>query len=217
MMPENKSIVAGGPSPYDLQRRTTPDRRQTMTTSLTFKALGAGHPHHARAGRRRAFRWPIVLAAALASVAVPVSACEKSATIVASTSSETRVVATFTGEFADGVPVYRLPAINVVGRPSGGRRDDAARRRIAPRFSKRVRARKQRLPQPIRRGRESVAEVGGAAWEGSDTRFGKTMWQGVDSEIFRRTRDTAGKYVFTRVRPNTQTNPCRLVPGRLQP
>src|SRR5204862_3019474 len=29
----------------------------------------------------------------------------------------------------------------------------------------------------------TIAEVGGAIWEGSETRFGKTMWQGIDSEI----------------------------------
>jgi len=29
----------------------------------------------------------------------------------------------------------------------------------------------------------TIAEIGGAIWEGSDDRFGKTMWQGIDSEI----------------------------------
>src|SRR5215468_8110022 len=29
----------------------------------------------------------------------------------------------------------------------------------------------------------TIAQVGGALWEGSETRFGKTMWQGIDSEI----------------------------------
>jgi hypothetical protein len=54
----------------------------------------------------------------------------------------------------------------------------------------------------------TVAEVGGAVWEGSETRFGKTMWQGIDSEIISGASATIGKYVFTRVRPSTENNPC---------
>lgn len=89
-----------------------------MTTSLTFQAVDPGRPHDAHAGGRRPFRWPIVLAAALAAIAAQVSACDKSVTPVASMSGEgnARGAATFTGKFVDGVPVYRLPAINVVGR-----------------------------------------------------------------------------------------------------
>ena len=34
----------------------------------------------------------------------------------------------------------------------------------------------------------TIAQVGGALWEGSETRFGKTMWQGIDSEIISRRR-----------------------------
>jgi len=54
-------------------------------------------------------------AAMLVAVAAPVSACDKSAKLVAS-AAETRSAATFTGEFVNGAPVYRLPAITVVGR-----------------------------------------------------------------------------------------------------
>ena len=54
----------------------------------------------------------------------------------------------------------------------------------------------------------TAAEVGGAVWEGSETRFGKTMWQGIDSEIFAAIGTQAGKYIFTRVRPATENNPC---------
>ena len=32
-------------------------------------------------------------------------------------------------------------------------------------------------------GALTIAQVGGALWEGSESRFGKTMWQGIDSEI----------------------------------
>ena len=54
----------------------------------------------------------------------------------------------------------------------------------------------------------TVAQIGGAVWEGSETRFGKTMWQGIDSEIIAGVSATAGKHTFTRVRPRTTDNPC---------
>jgi undecaprenyl-diphosphatase len=58
-----------------------------------------------------------------------------------------------------------------------------------------------------------VAEVGGAVWQGSDTRFGKTMWQGIDSEIIGGVSATAGKYIFTRTRPADANNPCLWFQG----
>jgi membrane-associated phospholipid phosphatase len=54
----------------------------------------------------------------------------------------------------------------------------------------------------------TVAETGGAVWEGAETRLGKTMWQGIDSEIIGGVMATAGKYVFTRVRTSNTDNPC---------
>jgi membrane-associated phospholipid phosphatase len=57
-------------------------------------------------------------------------------------------------------------------------------------------------------GALTVAQVGGALWEGSETPFGRTMWQGIDSEIIAGAGATAGKYIFTRVRPSTEDNPC---------
>ena len=57
-------------------------------------------------------------------------------------------------------------------------------------------------------GALTVAEIGGAVWEGSETRLGKTMWQGIDSEIIAGITATAGKYIFTRARPSTADNPC---------
>jgi len=59
----------------------------------------------------------------------------------------------------------------------------------------------------------TVAEIGGAIWEGSDSRFGKTMWQGIDSELIGAGAAEAGKYIFTRVRPNTEDNPCLWFQG----
>jgi len=54
----------------------------------------------------------------------------------------------------------------------------------------------------------TIAEIGGAVWEGAESRFGKTMWQGIDSEIIADLSAQAGKYIFTRTRPSTTDNPC---------
>ncbi|HQR10937.1 MAG TPA: phosphatase PAP2 family protein [Casimicrobiaceae bacterium] len=62
-------------------------------------------------------------------------------------------------------------------------------------------------------GALTIAQIGGAAWEGSETRFGKTMWQGIDSEVISGAAATAGKYIFTRVRPNVDDNPCLWFQG----
>ena len=62
-------------------------------------------------------------------------------------------------------------------------------------------------------GALTVAQIGGAVWEGAETRFGKTLWQGMDSEIISATTATVGKYAFTRVRPSTENNPCLWFKG----
>jgi membrane-associated phospholipid phosphatase len=62
-------------------------------------------------------------------------------------------------------------------------------------------------------GALTAAQIGGAVWEGSDTRFGKTMWQGIDSEIIGGVSATAGKYIFTRTRPSDANNPCLWFQG----
>ena len=54
----------------------------------------------------------------------------------------------------------------------------------------------------------TIAEVGGAVWEGAETRFGRTLWQGIDSELIATVAATAGKSIFTRVRPTGSDNPC---------
>jgi len=59
----------------------------------------------------------------------------------------------------------------------------------------------------------TLAQIGGAFWEGSDTRLGKTMWQGIDSEIVAGVAAQAGKYIFTRARPNQGDNPCLWFQG----
>lgn len=54
----------------------------------------------------------------------------------------------------------------------------------------------------------TLAQVGGAVWEGAETRFGKTMWQGIDAEIIAGVTSEAGKYAFQRVRPAVENDPC---------
>ena len=75
----------------------------------------------------------------LVAIAAPVSACDKTAAQIASTSGETRNTATFTGEFVNRAPVYRLPAITVVGRRQADvaktQRDDGMARSARSRAS----------------------------------------------------------------------------------
>ena len=59
----------------------------------------------------------------------------------------------------------------------------------------------------------TIAQVGGAFWEGSETRFGKTMWQGIDAQLVASVSAQAGKYIFTRARPDQANNPCLWFQG----
>lgn len=59
----------------------------------------------------------------------------------------------------------------------------------------------------------SIAGLGGAIWEGSETRFGKTMWQGAEAEAIGGASAAVGKYIFTRERPNETDNPCLWFQG----
>ena len=54
----------------------------------------------------------------------------------------------------------------------------------------------------------TAAQIGGAAWEGAETRFGKTMWQGIDSQLVTVAATQVMKYSFARVRPADTDNPC---------
>jgi undecaprenyl-diphosphatase len=53
----------------------------------------------------------------------------------------------------------------------------------------------------------SVAEIGGALWEGSESRLGKTLWQTMDSQLLAVSSATVMKYAFTRERPSETSNP----------
>ncbi len=59
----------------------------------------------------------------------------------------------------------------------------------------------------------TVAQIGGALWEGADSRLGRTMWQGMDAEAIGSLAATAGKHVFTRERPAANNDPCRWFQG----
>ncbi len=52
-----------------------------------------------------------------------------------------------------------------------------------------------------------AADLGGALWEGSESRLGKTLWRTIDSEILAAGSTTAMKYAFTRERPAKTDNP----------
>jgi membrane-associated phospholipid phosphatase len=60
----------------------------------------------------------------------------------------------------------------------------------------------------------TAGQIGGAVWEGSESRFGKTMWQGIDAEIIAGVSAEAGKYIFTRTRPAQADNPCLWFQGK---
>jgi hypothetical protein len=53
-------------------------------------------------------------------------------------------------------------------------------------------------------------EVVGALWEGGETRFGRTLWQSVDSSVASGIVAFAMKYAFSRVRPNASNNDPNL-------
>ncbi|HSY06568.1 MAG TPA: phosphatase PAP2 family protein [Steroidobacteraceae bacterium] len=55
-----------------------------------------------------------------------------------------------------------------------------------------------------------VGEVGGALWEGGETRFGRTLWQSVDASAASGIVALAMKYTFSRVRPNASNNDPNL-------
>ncbi|MDQ6684766.1 MAG: phosphatase PAP2 family protein [Pseudomonadota bacterium] len=52
-----------------------------------------------------------------------------------------------------------------------------------------------------------------ALWEGSDSRFGKTAWQGVDSIALGAVTAQAMKYAFSRSRPSQTNDPNRWFQG----
>jgi membrane-associated phospholipid phosphatase len=58
-----------------------------------------------------------------------------------------------------------------------------------------------------------VGEVVGALWEGGETRFGRTLWQSVDSSAFAGVAAQVLKYSFTRARPSQTSDPNQWFQG----
>lgn len=68
----------------------------------------------------------------------------------------------------------------------------------------------------IQKGLEygSIAVVlGGAAWEGGETRLGRTFWQAVDSSVLGAVTSEAAKHIFTRARPTQTDDPNQWFQG----
>jgi len=68
----------------------------------------------------------------------------------------------------------------------------------------------------IQKGLEygSIAVVlGGAAWEGGETRLGRTFWQAVDSSVLGAVTSEAAKHIFTRARPSQTDDPNQWFQG----
>lgn len=57
-------------------------------------------------------------------------------------------------------------------------------------------------------GALTIAGIGGAIWEGAETRIGRTMWQGAEAEAIGALGAAAGKIIFTRKRPSETDDPC---------
>ncbi|HVP87264.1 MAG TPA: phosphatase PAP2 family protein [Casimicrobiaceae bacterium] len=57
-------------------------------------------------------------------------------------------------------------------------------------------------------------EVGTGLWEGGESRLGKTSWQAMDSTAAGALLATAGKYIFTRSRPNQTDDPNQWFQGK---
>ncbi len=58
-----------------------------------------------------------------------------------------------------------------------------------------------------------LGEVGGALWEGGDTRLGRTFWQAIDSSVLAGVSTDVLKHVFTRARPAQTSDPNQWFQG----
>ena len=56
--------------------------------------------------------------------------------------------------------------------------------------------------------------VGGALWEGGESRLGRTYWQAVDSSVIAVTASTVAKEVFARARPAQTDDPNKWFQGK---
>jgi membrane-associated phospholipid phosphatase len=59
----------------------------------------------------------------------------------------------------------------------------------------------------------SAVVLGGALWEGAESRLGKTLWQDVDGQVIGAASSEILKHVFTRARPAQVDDPCQWFQG----
>jgi hypothetical protein len=59
-----------------------------------------------------------------------------------------------------------------------------------------------------------VTVVGGALWEGGQSRLGRTYWQALDSSVLAAATATVAKEVFTRARPGQIDDPNKWFQGK---
>jgi membrane-associated phospholipid phosphatase len=59
-----------------------------------------------------------------------------------------------------------------------------------------------------------VTVVGGALWEGGESRLGRTYWQALDSSVLAVAAATVAKEVFTRARPGQTDDPNKWFQGK---
>ena len=59
----------------------------------------------------------------------------------------------------------------------------------------------------------TVTQIAGAFYEGSNSRLGRTMWQGMDAEALGAITSNAAKFAFTRERPYANNDPCKWFQG----
>jgi undecaprenyl-diphosphatase len=58
-----------------------------------------------------------------------------------------------------------------------------------------------------------AGELGGALWEGGETRLGRTFWQGIDSSLITAVATEGMKRIFRRERPATTSDPNQWFKG----
>ena len=58
-----------------------------------------------------------------------------------------------------------------------------------------------------------ITVVGGALWEGGDSRIGRTYWQALDASVLAAVSATAAKEIFTRARPGQTDDPNKWFQG----
>ncbi|MEO6364256.1 MAG: phosphatase PAP2 family protein [Caldimonas sp.] len=72
----------------------------------------------------------------------------------------------------------------------------------------------KRRNQVILQDATALVIVGGALWEGSDSRLGRTFWQSVDAMALGTITSEGMKYAFSRARPTQTDNPNRWFQGK---